>query len=64
MRHRRPIAQRGRQQHAILPAAANQLLHRLRAVEKPSRRIRNYKQISMHVSSNHIPFVVHRGIKG
>ena len=35
MRHRRPVAQRGDQQHGVLARAANQLLDGLRAVEEP-----------------------------
>ena len=63
VRHRRPVTDGRYQKHGVLAAAANQLLHRLRAVEKARRAFGDNGDGAHSRGRNHIAFVVHRGIE-
>ena len=63
MRHRRPVAQRSRQQHRVLPTATNQLLHSLCPVENSGRGLGDHSQSALPIWHDDVTFVVHRRVK-
>ena len=64
MRHCRPVPQRRNEQHGIVPAAANQLLHGLRAIEEPGGGFRDHGQTVPMIGHDCITLIVHRRIEG
>ena len=63
MGHCRPVAQRGNKEHRILAAAANQLLHGLRAVEDAGGGFGDYRQAALPVGHKDVALVVHCRVK-